>query len=472
VLRSTMLKRHAPSRQTDHSRTVPLQFDPNVLTSSNTRLLKPTLPVFEVGGAHAAEPRPNLNPDGQGMRKTSLMPKGDSTKMINHSRGVLQSARASSVKGKLLQRISGATVTSGVSPSPTTSGTSESNLIMSKETTSGVCRQWCDEQTSATSSATTTISDVSPSFGGETLTKTAASSESGKKRMRIPGPVRRVKRHQKSPGMDVPTISPVGGSKIMGEDGTVPPGERTSSDTEKTNRSGEISVESAVTSCAIKKQRDDVCDVSMSSSPAASGLAEALEGKTGGASGDTGPESPKIALSRKEESKPALIARTIETASPQTAVSASSSAIADRRKTRNKTVGNALPPVAAESRVKKTGQASNQSKKLPKEIQSSRGSGVPARTEKVAHERQSEKLEEEIAKDLPACPFPGRPNVSWVCRACDGARHHLTSRAAMDPLKRTHGFKVNLHYCFLWCWCHDLIGLKSTYYYRKYCKML
>jgi len=434
VLRSTMLKRHAPSRQTDQSRMVPLQFDRNVLTSSNTRLLKPTSPVFEGGRAHAAEPRPNLNPDGQGMRKTSLMPKGYSTKMINHGRGVLQSSRASSVKGKLLQRISGATVTRGVSPSPT----------------------------AATSSATTTISDVSPSFGGEKLTKTAASSESGKKRMRIPGPVRRVKRHQKSPDVDVPTISPVGGSKITGEDGTVPPGERTTSDTEKTNRSGEIYVECAVTSCVIEKQRDDVCDVSMSSSPAASGLAEALEGKTGGASGDTGPESPKIALSRKEESKPAVIAKTIETASPQTAVSASSFAIADRRKTRNKTVGNALPPVAAESRVKKTGQASNQSKKLPKEIQSSRSSGVPARTEKVAHERQSEKLEEEIAKDLPACPFPGRPNVSWVCRACDGARHHLTSRAAMDPLKRTHGFKVNLHYCFLWCWCHDLIGLKST----------
>lgn len=459
-----MLKRHAPSRQSDHSRTVPLQFDPNVLTSSNNRLLKPTLPVFEVGRAHAAEPRPNLNPDGQGMRKTSLIPKGDSTKMMNRGRGVLPSSSGSSVTGigKLLQHFSGATVTSGVSPSPTTSGTSESNLIMPKETSSGVYRQWCDEQITATSSAATTISDVSPSFGGEKLTKTAASSESGKKRTPIPGPVRRLKRRQKPSDVDVPTISPVGGSKITGEDGTVPQGERTSSDTRKTNRSGEISVESTETSCAIKKQRDDVCDVSTSSSPAASGLAKALEGKTGGASGDTGPESPKIVLSSKEVSKPAVIATIIETASPQTAVSASSSIIADRRKTRNKTVGNAPPHVGAESRVKKTGQASNQSKKLSKENKSSRSSGVPARTEKVAHERQSEKLGEEIAKDLPACPFPGRPNVSWVCRACDGARHHLTSRAAMEPLKRMHGFKVNLHDCFLWCWRHDLIDLKST----------
>lgn len=459
-----MLKRHAPSRQPDHSRTVPLQFDPNVLTSSNTRLLKPPAPVFEVGRAHAAEPHPNLNPDGQGMRKTSLMPKGDSTKIMNHDRGVLQSSSGSSVTGKLLHHFSGATVTSGVSPSPTTSGTSESNLIMSKETSSRVCHQLYDEQTAATSSATTTISGEPPSFGGEILTKTAASCESGKKRTRIPGPVRRVKRHQKSPDVDVPTRSPVGSIKITGGDGTVPPGERTSSDTEKRNRSGEISVESAVVSCAIKKQRNDVCDVSTSSSPVASGLAEAVEGKICGASGDTAPESPKIALPCKEVLKPVVFTTMIEeTASPQTAVSVSSSVIADRRKTRNKTVGNAPLPVAAESRVKKTGQASTQSKKLPKEIQPSCSSEIPARTEKVVHERQSEKLGEEIAKDLPACPFPGRPNMSWVCRACDGSRHHLTSRAAMEPLKRMHGFKVNLYYYFYGAGVsHDLIDLKTN----------
>lgn len=442
-----MLKRHAPSRQPDHSRTVPLHFDPNVLTTSNTSRLKPTSPVFEVGRAHPTEPRPNLNPDGRGLRKTSLVPKGDSPKIVNRGRDMLQSSNGSSVTGKLLQPFSGSAATRGVSPSPRTSGTSESNLIKSKETSSGVYCQLYNEQSAATSSATTTINTVSPSFEGGILTKTAASCESSRKRTPTPGPVRRVKRRQKPPEVDLPTRSPVGGSKITGEGGAVPPGERTSSDTEKKYRSGEISVESAVASCTIRKQRDDdgddVCYVCTSSSPAASGLVEAFEGKTGGASGDTGPESPKIALSSKKVSKPAVIATKIkETASPQTAVSASSSVIADRRKTRNKTVGNAPPPVAAESRVKKTGQASNQSKKLPREIRSSRSSGVPAESEKIVHGRQSEKLGEEIAKDLPACPFPGRPNVSWVCRACDGARHHLTSRAAMEPLKRTHGFKV------------------------------
>ena len=45
-------------------------------------------------------------------------------------------------------------------------------------------------------------------------------------------------------------------------------------------------------------------------------------------------------------------------------------------------------------------------------------------------------------EELPRCPYPGHKNVSWRCRACGGAAHHLTSRFAMEPLQRVHGFKV------------------------------
>ena len=45
-------------------------------------------------------------------------------------------------------------------------------------------------------------------------------------------------------------------------------------------------------------------------------------------------------------------------------------------------------------------------------------------------------------EELPRCPYPGHENVSWTCRACGGAVHHLTSRFAMEPLQRVHGFKV------------------------------
>lgn len=44
--------------------------------------------------------------------------------------------------------------------------------------------------------------------------------------------------------------------------------------------------------------------------------------------------------------------------------------------------------------------------------------------------------------NLPACPYPGQENVSWTCLGCDGTRHYLTSRNAMEPLQRVHGFKV------------------------------
>ncbi|CAM9261711.1 unnamed protein product, partial [Scytosiphon promiscuus] len=55
---------------------------------------------------------------------------------------------------------------------------------------------------------------------------------------------------------------------------------------------------------------------------------------------------------------------------------------------------------------------------------------------------EEEEVEEKEGDKLPPCPYPGHENVSWTCRACDGARHHLTSRSAMEPLQRAHGFKV------------------------------
>lgn len=56
--------------------------------------------------------------------------------------------------------------------------------------------------------------------------------------------------------------------------------------------------------------------------------------------------------------------------------------------------------------------------------------------------RKDQEQEEEEEGELPPCPYPGHKNVSWTCQGCGGARHHLTSRSAMEPLQRIHGFKV------------------------------
>eukprot|EP00903_Cladosiphon_okamuranus_P013701 g12757.t1 len=60
--------------------------------------------------------------------------------------------------------------------------------------------------------------------------------------------------------------------------------------------------------------------------------------------------------------------------------------------------------------------------------------------EKGERKGQGDKEEEE--EKLPPCPYPGHQNVSWTCHGCGGAKHHLTSRSAMEPLQRVHGFKV------------------------------
>ncbi|CAM9245152.1 unnamed protein product [Discosporangium mesarthrocarpum] len=41
------------------------------------------------------------------------------------------------------------------------------------------------------------------------------------------------------------------------------------------------------------------------------------------------------------------------------------------------------------------------------------------------------------------CPFPGWEGVTWTCLECGGATHSLTSRSAMGPLQKAHGFKVH-----------------------------
>lgn len=54
--------------------------------------------------------------------------------------------------------------------------------------------------------------------------------------------------------------------------------------------------------------------------------------------------------------------------------------------------------------------------------------------------------ENDEAVPLPPCPFLGHPNVSWTCVGCNGARHHLKTRLAMEPLRTMHGFKVRFTY--------------------------
>eukprot|EP00752_Nemacystus_decipiens_P006910 g6204.t1 len=64
--------------------------------------------------------------------------------------------------------------------------------------------------------------------------------------------------------------------------------------------------------------------------------------------------------------------------------------------------------------------------------------------DKENEEGKEEEEEEKVGGEekLPPCPYPGHQNVSWTCRGCGGAKHHLTSRSAMEPLQRVHGFKV------------------------------
>ncbi|CAN0059386.1 unnamed protein product, partial [Pylaiella littoralis] len=66
---------------------------------------------------------------------------------------------------------------------------------------------------------------------------------------------------------------------------------------------------------------------------------------------------------------------------------------------------------------------------------------APKKGEKDEEAKRKEEGEEG-ERELPPCPYPGHKNVSWTCRGCGGARHHLTSRSAMEPLQRVHGFKV------------------------------
>jgi hypothetical protein len=48
----------------------------------------------------------------------------------------------------------------------------------------------------------------------------------------------------------------------------------------------------------------------------------------------------------------------------------------------------------------------------------------------------------------PVCPYPGHEHVKWHCKSC-GVQHCLTSRKALAPFNKKHGFKVSnlfLHY--------------------------
>jgi hypothetical protein len=48
---------------------------------------------------------------------------------------------------------------------------------------------------------------------------------------------------------------------------------------------------------------------------------------------------------------------------------------------------------------------------------------------------------------VPVCPYPGHEHVRWHCKSC-GVQHCLTSRKALAPFNKKHGFKVSpLLYC-------------------------
>lgn len=86
----------------------------------------------------------------------------------------------------------------------------------------------------------------------------------------------------------------------------------------------------------------------------------------------------------------------------------------------------------------RTGRASSP----VKNYSSSATTAVATKKEDQGEKDEEAGKKEEEEGELPPCPYPGHKNVSWTCRGCGGARHHLTSRSAMEPLQRVHGFKV------------------------------
>lgn len=90
------------------------------------------------------------------------------------------------------------------------------------------------------------------------------------------------------------------------------------------------------------------------------------------------------------------------------------------------------------SKARSSGSASRTGRTSSPRKKHNSATAAPTKKE----EEEEEGGEEEEEGELPPCPYPGHKNVSWTCRGCGGARHHLTSRSAMEPLQRVHGFKV------------------------------
>jgi len=91
----------------------------------------------------------------------------------------------------------------------------------------------------------------------------------------------------------------------------------------------------------------------------------------------------------------------------------------------------------------KNSNAGTDSARSPREKQKKRAAGAAAGAKRKVAEEKEEEEEGKEDDDMPECPYPGHKNVSWICQGCGGARHHLKSRNAMEPLRSVHGFKVN-----------------------------
>lgn len=177
-------------------------------------------------------------------------------------------------------------------------------------------------------------------------------------------------------------------------------------------------------------------------SPAAAETAAAAVATTGGSR----PEKSQSCI-KKAQTTTAVVAST----KPSVRVAGARGGDHDRRGrvARNSAAGNdenqlvATVAAAAATATKKarntTVQAKRSSGKRSTEgspsVARAVGKGRPDRSEGGGRGREAEEV-------LPPCPFPGHENVSWACHACGGAKHHLTSRFAMEPLKRAHGFKA------------------------------
>ena len=365
--------------------------------------------------------------------------------MMDQGRSRLQTLNLSSIGGELLQRSSDVAANVG---GPSSLTAVEGNQNQSEGTSSRVFRRWCDESAVIADSKTITESSVLLASSkvlveGDALAETTALCESLKITPTAVRPVRRVKRRQQHPGGDwrvISTSSARGGTRIRVES-DASSSERSLEKAGENDHPVQRFVENIFTSCGTNQQQRDGPDdgnVSLPESLPALVSAAAVEGKVTGSGVGISLESIAMEPSSQKVAKSTKVAATAEE-------SGSVVSVDDPSETRKNSIVDVAPLAPGKLLAKKIEHASRRSRRMPRETHNSlRRTEVPAATTKPADVRQSEKQRSEVLQELPGCPYPGHANVSWVCWGCDGARHHLKTRAAMEPLKRTHGFKVRL----------------------------